>query len=264
MPVYSHSKLNTFKHCPRKFKYKYIDQFPPEIEKTIEAHLGRAVHSTLEWIYNVTKKSTSPPTLDEAINYYFIKWQDEFSDEVIIVKKELTEKDYFNKGVRFVIDYYSKHFPFKDGTIECEKKVSICLSDETGEKKYLLKGFIDRLVYNTETGEYEIHDYKTGNNLPNQNELDEDNQLALYSLAIKEIFGEDKKIILVWHFLAHNVTAKSERNENDLKKLKNDTIKLIEQIEQTKEFPPNFSPLCNWCEYRKRCFSQKFNEKNTL
>ena len=198
MTTYSHSRLNTFEQCPLKFKYRYIDKIKPEIEKTIEAHLGNVVHDSLEWLYNSVKE-IKIPTIDELITYFSIKWQDEFSKEILIVKKKLTEKDYFNNGVRFLLDYYIKHRPFDDGTVECEKEISIELDENTK-----IKGFIDRLVHNIETGEYEVHDYKTGNFLPNQKQIDKDRQLALYSIAIKEIYGEDKKVILVWHYLAHN------------------------------------------------------------
>jgi len=48
-----------------------------------------------------------------------------------------------------------------------------------------------RLVKNIQTGEYEIHDYKTANSLPRQEDIDNDRQLALYAIAIKELFGKD-------------------------------------------------------------------------
>ena len=64
MIVYSHSKLSTFEQCPLKYKLRYIDKIKPEIEKTIEAHLGSSVHDTLEWIYNSVKEnSEKSPTL---------------------------------------------------------------------------------------------------------------------------------------------------------------------------------------------------------
>lgn len=259
MNTYSHSRLSAFEQCPLKFKYKYVDKIKPEIEKTIEAHLGSAVHDTLEWIYNSVKNDGKIPTIDEIITYYSIKWQEEFSDEVLIVKKELTEKDYFNKGVQFLINYYSKHRPFRDGTIECEKQIIIELDKERG---YKIQGFIDRLVCNLKTGEYEIHDYKTGNLLPAQETIDKDRQLALYSLAIKQIYGHDKKVKLVWHFLAHNKIMESKRTNEELNQLKNETINLIEKINSTKEFNPKVSKLCSWCEYKTLC--PKWSGKENL
>ena len=102
MGRYSHSKLSTFEQCPLKFKYRYIDKIIPEIEKSIEAHLGTAVHDTLEWIY-IEVKNGKVPTLDDAIVKYSESWQKDFSDKLVIVKQHLTAKDYYNKGVEFII-----------------------------------------------------------------------------------------------------------------------------------------------------------------
>ncbi len=251
MGRYSHSKLSTFEQCPLKFKYRYIDKIIPDIEKSIEAHLGTAVHDTLEWIYTEVKNNQKVPTLDETIVYYSEAWQKDFSDKLVIVKQNLTAKDYYNKGIQFLIDYYTKHSPFNDGTLELEKKINITLGPHN------ITGFIDRLVKNIETGEYEIHDYKTANSLPTQEKMDQDRQLALYSIAIKEDIGQDKEVTLVWHYLAHNQKIISKRSNEQLEQLKAETLALIKKIEETTEFPPNKSILCDWCEYKLMCSAHK-------
>jgi putative RecB family exonuclease len=249
MVMYSHSRLSTFEQCPLRYKYRYIDKLKPLIEKSIEAHLGTAVHDTLEWLYNSVKENPEIiPTIEQIITCYADKWQESYSDDILIVKKELTSKDYFNKGVEFLMNYYTKHKPFKDGTIECEKRIIIELKD--GSK---LQGYIDRLVHNQETKEYEVHDYKTANTLPTQAKMDEDRQLALYSIAIKEIYGKDKNICLVWHYLAHNQKICSRRTDEQLEDLKNEIIELIKKIEATENFPPKESVLCGWCEFKDAC-----------
>ncbi len=248
MAMYSHSKLSTFEQCRYKYKLRYIDKIKPEIEKSIEAHLGTCVHDTLEWIYNSVKNENKTPSIDEVITFYSVKWQDEFSDEILIVKKQMSAKDYFNKGVQFLIDYYTEHHPFKDGTIECERRIIVELNE-----KIKLQGYIDRLVHNIETGEYEVHDYKTANTLPTQEKMDQDRQLALYSIAIKEQYGEDKEVKLIWHYLAHKQKIVSQRTNEQLEKLKQETIELIKQIESTTDFPAQESILCNWCEYKSMC-----------
>ena len=247
MVVYSHSRLSTFEKCPLKFKYKYIDKIKPEFKMSIEAHLGKSVHDTLEWIYNSIINKNQTPTVDEIINYYTNKWTENSSQEIKIVKNNLTNKDYFNKGVKFLMDYYLKHQPFKDGTLECEKRILIEINS------YKLQGYIDRLVHNKETGEYEIHDYKTANFLPTQETLDQDKQLALYSIAIQELVGQDKKICLIWHYLAHNKKICSYRTSQQIEQLKKEITELIQKIESAKFFPYNQSALCNWCEYKYAC-----------
>jgi len=249
MPMYSHSRLSTFEQCKLKFKYRYIDRITPKIKETIESHLGRVVHDTLEWVYTQAKKGKII-TIDEIIACYTERWQKNYRKEIPIVKKELTSKDYFNKGVQFLIDYYNEHKPFRDGTIECEKRVWIALDEQ---REYKIQGFIDRLVYNFKTKEYEIHDYKTANNLPTQERIDNDRQLALYAIAIKELFGHDKEVRLIWHYLAHNTRIDSTRTNEQLQQLKRETLELIKEIEATETFPHNKSPLCGWCEFKDIC-----------
>lgn len=245
--IYSHSRLSTFEQCKLKFKYKYLDKIPPTIEATIESHLGSSVHATLEWLYKEVMNKKIP-TLDEVITYYAVAWQESYLAETLIVKKELTQKDYFNKGVQFLASYYYKNHPFKENTLEVEKHITINL-----DGKHKIQGFIDRLVYNDETNEYEIHDYKTGNSLPLKEKFEKDRQLSLYSIAIKEIFGYDKNVCLVWHYLAHNQKICVKRTNEQLEKLKKDVLELIQKIETTEKFYPNKSALCNWCEYKKYC-----------
>src|SRR3989344_4938150 len=212
MPIYSHSKLETFEQCPQKYKFKYIDKIKIK-EKPIEAFLGSVVHITLDWLYQQVKQKKLP-SIDETIIYYI------------------------------------KHRPFEDNTLETEKKIEISL-DKTNE--YKLVGIIDRLVYNKENDEIEIHDYKTANTLPTKDKMDNDRQLALYSIAIKEEFGSNNKIKLIWHYLAFNKKLVSERTDEQLEKLKKETIELIKRIESETEFPTNKSILCNWCPFKKIC-----------
>jgi len=248
MAQYSHSKLSTFEQCPYKYKLRYIEKIIPEIEKSIEAHLGTCVHYALEWVYKeVLNKKI--PTLDEVIVVYSEKWNDEEVENFLIVKKEFTSKDYFEKGLKFIIDYYSKNHPFEDGTVELEKEVKINLGNST------IIGYIDRLSLGEE--EIQIHDYKTANSIPSKEKIETDRQLALYSIAIKEKYGKDKKVKLVWHYLAHNLDITSSRTEEQLENLKKDILELIDKIEKAKEFPKCESVLCNWCEYKNICCGEK-------
>jgi len=249
MVIYSHSRLSTFEQCPLKFKYRYLDKIVPEMETTVEAHLGSAVHDVLEWVYN-TVLSGKLPSIDDTIGKYTECWEKEWKEEIKIVKKNMTAADYFNKGVKFLIDYYIKHQPFIDGTIELEKRLIINLDSES---RYKMQGFVDRLVYNKETGEYEIHDYKTANMLPKREKIETDRQLALYSIGIKSHFNTNANVTLVWHYLAHNLKIVSKRTNEQLEELKQKTIELIKVIETAIDFPPCKSTLCGWCEYKSMC-----------
>jgi len=184
--IYSHSRLSSFEQCPLKYKFRYIDHLEPEVEQTIEGFLGNMVHETLEWIYNQVKEGTTPD-LDNVIDYYINLWNKNFNNEIKITREENDAEHYFNMGIKFVIDYFLAHSPFKDNTIAIEHKILISLDPEG---KYLIQGYIDRLVHHKESNIFEIHDYKTGNSIKSQEDLDKDRQLALYSLGIKNSFPD--------------------------------------------------------------------------
>ena len=247
--IFSHSKLSTFEQCPLKYKFKYIDKIPPVVEETIESHLGKTIHASLEWLYNQIKTGFTPE-LQHLIDYYHDTWQANFKTTYIIVKRQFTEKDYFNSGLKFLIDYYIKHSPFDNNTVETEKRIFLYLDIE---KKYSIRGFIDRLAYNKQSDEYEIHDYKTSNSLPSREKIENDRQLSLYSLAIKSIYKHPKPVKQVWHYLAFNKSIEVKKSDEILEKLRNDTLKLISEIQSSKLFPPIVSGLCHWCEFKPIC-----------
>jgi len=247
MVIYSHSRLTTFEQCPLKYKFRYLDKLQPDYENSIEAFLGQKIHSTLEWIYSHAKERSFE--LDEVIKYYINSWMQDFTSQIKVINEEYTTQHYFNKGIRFLIDYFLKHSPFKDNTIETEKKILFTLDVQ---KEYKIIGYIDRLVHNKVNNTFEIHDYKTGAT-KSQKELDRDRQLAIYSLALQEYFKEVNEVFLVWHFLDTNQEKRSKRTPEELKKLRNEIIQLINKIESTKEFNPQPSALCKWCEFRSYC-----------
>ena len=246
---FSHSRLSTFEQCKLKYRFRYIDKIIPEIEKTIESHLGKVVHSTLEWLYRKIKNDKIP-SVDEMISYYSNAWKEEYEEGIPIIKKGLNSEHYFNKGIQFLINYYTEHKPFDDNTIDVEKEIEFVL-DDSGE--YKIRGFIDRLAHNPKTGEYEVHDYKTTGNFPSDEEIENDRQLALYAIGIKEIYGKEKDVRLIWHYLSFNKKIHSKRTDEQLENLKKETLKLVKEIELTREFSPTKSSLCHWCEYKPIC-----------
>lgn len=245
--VYSHSRLWLYENCPEAYKVKYIDKKFPDLPKSVEAFLGSMAHESLEWLYEKAMKGWSLE-LDDLIRHFANNWNESFSSDIRINDGK-TENFYFNKGIKFLIDYFQKHRPFSENTIEIEKRILFPL-DENGE--YKIQGYVDRIVHNSQTGEYEVHDYKTNNWLKKQEEVDADRQLAFYHLGLQELFGKQIKVKLLWHFLAHNQTITSRRNEEQLERLKRETLELIKRIESTTSWQACGKKWCDWCDYKKK------------
>jgi len=246
--MFSHSRISTFEQCPQKFKFHYIDKAEVEEIEGVEAFLGRRVHETLEKLYK-DLKFQKLMTLPELIKYYREQWKKNWSNNVQIVREEYSEKNYKKMGEKFISDYYNRYKPFdNEKTIALEQRIVVNI------REYKIQGFIDRLSFSN--GRYEIHDYKTSNSLPEQSKLDMDRQLALYAIAVRNMFKDAKKIDLVWHFLAFDKEMRSERTDKQLNNLENEILKSIQEIElayDTDKFPAKESVLCDWCEFRAIC-----------
>ena len=260
MTVYSHSRLSTFEQCPQKYKLNYIDKVETEVEESTEAFMGVRVHETLEKLYCdlMYQKKNS---IENLLSFLNDEWEKNWSDSIIIVKKQYSPENYLKMAQKFVTDYYNRYAPFdQNKTIAIEERILINL-DDSGE--YKLQGFIDRLT-ETDDGYYEIHDYKTNSRLPLPEYIDKDRQLALYSIGVKERYPDVRDIRLIWHFLAFNKEIDSTRTDEELENLRQDTVNLIDKIEDEEQFPTNPSGLCNWCEYQEICreFSHLYKIQN--
>lgn len=254
MATYSHSRVSCFENCPYQYKLRYIDKAEPEISETIEIFMGKRVHETLEKLYKDKKfkKLVSKATL---LKFYKDNWDKEYSDDILVVKEHLTAENYKKMGAKFIEDYYDKYKPFDQLTI---------LGLETQDRMTLKDGSqwhvrIDKFACDNE-GNYYVCDYKTNSGMKDQEEADSDRQLAMYSIWVKDKFKDVKSVKLVWHMLAFNKEAVSERTDEQLEKLEDETISLIRKIEKAekeKDFPTNITALCNYCGFKSQCPSFK-------
>lgn len=253
MTPYSHSRLEAFENCPLKYKLNYLDKIKRD-EESIEAFVGSRFHKTMEKLYQYLRFRVY--NLEELLSYFEDLWSKNYHENILIIKKERTADDYRNFGRKCIEDYYKKYYPFNQGRVlAIEKRIVI---DLQGDGKYLVQGYIDR-IDQKDDGTYEIHDYKTSGSLPEQSYLEKDRQLALYQIGIQNIWKDVDQVKLIWHYVSFDKEMSSTRSPEELELLKKDTISLIKEIENTKEFLPQESVLCNWCVYPDLCPLQKNN-----
>lgn len=253
MTCYSHSRISTYENCPYQYKLKYIDRIKVDVPTTIECFMGDLVHQTLEKLYK-DKKFNKRISKAMLLKFYKDLWEKEYSEDILIAKADqgLTAENYRKMGIKFIENYYDKYKPFDQLTI---------LGLETTDRMTLPDGNqwhvrIDKLACD-DKGNYYVCDYKTNARMKDQEEADADRQLALYSIWVKDKFKDAKSVKLVWHMLAFNKDAISERSDEQLTKLQEDVCDRIKEIESATEFPRNQTALCNYCVYKEMCPSFK-------
>lgn len=250
MTTYSHSRVSTFETCPYKYKLQYVDKEEQDIPETIELFMGKRGHETLEKLYKDKKfkKLVSKATL---LKFYKDNWEKEYSPDILVVKDGLKAENYRKMGMKFIEDYYNKYKPFDHLTI---------LGLETQDRMTLPDGNqwhvrIDKFACD-DKGNYYVCDYKTNASMKEQEEADQDRQLAMYSIWVKDKFPDAKSVKLVWHMLAFNKEVVSERTREQEKQLQESVMKLIKDIEHAEEttnFPTNVTALCNYCGFKSKC-----------
>ena len=251
MPVYSNSMISTYETCPLKFKLKYIDKVDVEEIEGVEAFLGIRVHETLAKLHEDLILSKLNP-LDDLLSFYKSEWTKNWNQNILIRKEGISEENYYDTGERLIRDYYKRYQPFTNiRTIATEKHLSFKLKD-----KYNFRGYIDRLdISNGEI--YEIHDYKTSRNLPHDEWLENDRQLALYQIGLKQNYRDAEKVKLIWHYLRFDKEFTIEKTEEELEETEEKTVELIETIKTDTEFKPKENSLCEYCDFPEYCPFQK-------
>ena len=263
MAIYSYSRINTYFTCPAQFQFRYIEKRPSPVAEGVELFLGSRFHETMEYLYHQIPQRI--PTVNELMDYFKKHWENHwqqalqkqkdrgFSDPLRIVQQGPTVEDYFQKGQLFVENYYHQYHPFdQDKTEGIELRVAFDL-DAKGQ--YKMQGFIDRLGRDDE-GTLWIHDYKTSSRKMSEEDVKNEDQLALYQIGLAQNskYGAKEKIKLIWHFVAFEKDQViGERNPKEIGWLKEKYISKIQTIEKAKTYPTKPGVLCQWCEFLTVC-----------
>lgn len=262
--IQSPSSINTYKQCPRKYYYQYIEKIPTK--PSIHLVRGNVAHSVLEEffekdiadineenyeikiknflqeflvdIWNKNKNKFDELNLTkEQLNFYF--------DETMLMI--LNFADHLNKKIRNLIE---KGKTFR----EAFRKVIPIAEEKFVSENYKVMGFIDA-IEERDDGIY-IMDYKTSKSskITDAYKL----QLSIYTLMFKERYGKLPKKAGI--FFLKDKEFFIEATED----LVNEAKFEIEQIHASTEsnnkidYPMKPSPLCKWstgqCDFYEKCF----------
>jgi putative RecB family exonuclease len=246
MSVFSHSRIDTYETCPKKYEFAYVLKVPRGPDG-VEAFMGSRVHEALEWLYTAVRACRLPDE-EDVVARYRSAWDAEWSDDVRVTRADRTADDYRAIGEKALRDYYRRYHPFDHGvTVGLELKIGLRLDDD-----HEVLGYVDRLV-KVADGTWEIHDYKTGASLLTQEKADADRQLALYELAVREMYPDAIDVSLVWHYLAFDHEVRSSRTPQQRADLRERVLASIVHIEAQTSFPTKTSSLCDWCDHKAIC-----------
>ena len=214
---FSHSKLELYKQCPRKFKYRYIDKLPT---KPFE-HLakGSEVHRLLEIYGNEDLKSDIKEAYNIALKF----------SESEIGKEILSQKSKRELCIKF------KDFEPID----------------SDSNDYDFIGYIDRVNF-TNSG-LELIDYKTGKY--KDPKYQDFQQLIIYAIWFFKKYSSLTEIkirfVYVEHLQENSIVLTRDKIDDILNNLKI----LVKTIELDQDFHKKPNSLCDWCDFKEQCLS---------
>ena len=261
---FSYSKLNVYNNCCWKYFLTYKEGHFINVE-SLAADLGTTLHFIEESIarslkdheeidyeqlkndfFNINIPKTSPYDTKGGIygiNILKEKYKEEFykpDDNGVSYNSKI--EDYMNFGI-YRLENYIKENPGLE-VYDMEKFFSV------DYKGHMLSGFIDRIFYNKNTGKYIIEDIKTKGKLFKDEELKTPLQFVVYMYALHEGLGIPYEDIECYYDLPFCQTKQQAMMINFLDK--DGEIKKLNHIFDgidAKNYEPNPTPLCHWCNF---------------
>lgn len=237
----SASSMDTYKKCPKKYYYRYINK--PDIPEVEWPHLefGTVSHRALELFHdhiikNVVEPEEWPKLMKVCVNIALKESKER--NKYYLIANNLDEVRKILQGYLIRLKKFGLPPVF---ATELEFSFEI--------NKLIVRGFIDR-VDKYENGVYHVVDYKTSKS----GDYLTDFQLALYALALKEKYDDVKEISGSYVLLKQNSDLKTfEFPEDAQQKTINKITEIGQNIDTETLWKKNPSPLCNWCDYNAIC-----------
>ena len=259
---YSYSGVNCYEQCAFKYYLQYIKKHYIYVD-TLAADFGTLCHYILENIGLDLKNGKKPDykKYKDVFKNINIPKKDAFDKDggiygLEVLKKKypreffeadengnsfLTKSEFFMKrGMYRLEEFLDNHPGFK--VWACEKYFDITFNN------HRFGGFIDRVLYNEDTGEYIIEDIKTKDKPFKDEELITPLQFVIYVKALMDITGAKEDKIKCAYDLPICDKRQDAGTKGYLKRGETKLNKIFNGIESG-EWKPGPSPLCWWCQF---------------
>lgn len=225
---YSHSRMQSFKQCPYKFKLHYIEGKDEEMNPISQMALskGSKVHNLLE---NYPKIETETKSFDIVEKFVRSKVAEPYLDAIL---NESPNKREFAFGLTK---------DFEPTTYDSENA--------------LFHGKIDLIC--TVNNVLTLVDYKTGK--PKEQTEQDYSQLILYGIYFFQKIPELQQLKISFVYVEHDHENSLILDRKYLEHYKEIFLNLVEDIE-TSDYPKKKQFLCKYCGYCKYCELEELNE----
>jgi putative RecB family exonuclease len=243
----SPSRASDFKTCPLLYRFRSIDRLPQR--PTQAATRGTLVHAVLERLFDL---DPGHRTLQAASALVEPEWERLLEAEPAL--SELFDSPdqvspWLASAVAMLDGYFTLEDPNRLQPAEREQLVEVVL-----ESGLQLRGFVDRLDI-APTGDIRVVDYKTGAAPRESFEGKALFQLKFYALVIWRTRGVVPRQLRLLYVGDREVLDYAP-DPDELLRFERTVQALwlaIERATNAKDFRPNRSRLCDWCDHQALC-----------
>lgn len=233
----SYSRVDTYERCPLQFRFRYIDKLPSTPSPDLS--WGSAIHAALEAWWD--QKLPDPPPVEVMYRALYERWDDTGFDGMSRDEKLVWYRHARTILARHHERYARDYIP----AVACEQWFELDIGDDVA-----LCGSIDH-VARTANGGLGIVDWKTNRRARSRADVAESLQLAVYTLAARELWGQEPEWVAL-DFVVPGVRVAVDRSEIDVDGALA-RLRQVAEMVRAERYEPSPSALCKWCDYRGVC-----------
>lgn len=236
----SASRVKTYRQCPRKYYYTYIEKLPRKHWDHFD--LGTLVHGTLEFFHeNYRNDEQERPNIRRLMTECFKKQREKMIKDGENVSSEIKKEA---KGLLGGYIKYIEENGIGSNIVYLEKEFELKLNDQ-----YKIQGYIDRIDKDKD-GVLHIKDYKTNKKIKYMEPF----QLQVYGIPLLDLYPDAnyfKGSYIMMRFEGTHITYEFTRE--DVEKAKNKLIEEGDKITKEERWRAVPSILCDWCDFKDPC-----------
>ncbi len=233
----SFSRIDTYRTCPRKFRFRYVDRLPTLPSPHLS--FGTSIHGALEAFHD--RKLPEQPTEDELLGFLFEAWDTRGFEE--LPRQE--QLAYYRHAQQVLRRYHARPWPADRTTAATEAWFEVPFAYEA-----VVVGSIDRVDVDADGGLHVV-DYKTNRKARSRAEVASSLQLALYALACQHLYGSLPRTVAL-DFVVPGLTVTVPLDDLDLDAAREAVLVTAAAI-RAERFETLPNRLCDWCDHRTVC-----------
>ena len=260
--VQSPSSINTFKQCPRKYYYQYVERLPTGT--SIHLVRGGIVHKVLEDFYDVD-------LVDERTrNFRFLhlralsllkRYWDQNAELKNLGLSDEELQAYYDESVLMIQRWFDRlkkkllaRMEQGESFVEAFKNLTPRREEEYRSEEFMVRGFVD--VIHELDGQVIVMDYKTSksSHITDEYRL----QLAIYAMLYEEKHGRKPDYVGIDFLKSVEQVLKVDDDLVKQAKFEIEQVHASTLSKRIEDYPQRPSPLCKWrtgqCDFYDLCF----------